>query len=295
MVRTLHLVLATVKLGISVNRKVVAALVLIVLYSNNASAVIIGGFDGSRVLSGVYSIFEGSANAELNNAANFPLYGDSVTFSASTTFADDAYLSGIDIFFTGLLNFDTAQLSGAEITSLTNFINGGGVVIAHGDNTGFDQTVDGLLNAFGLDIINTSNNSATTTVNILNGSHAVTNGPFGVVNDHAISDSARLGAASGDAQILGQYSDGFGAIGIVDPNGTTRLGGLLFLPDSESYGLTNSNFRNLADTKTLFNNSIAWGVNIANASVPTPSTLLLFGFGIAGLFATRRGRSKVPE
>jgi hypothetical protein len=250
------------------------------------NAAIIGGFD-SRTLAGTYSIYDPSAaNSELTDASNFGLYGDSITFATSTLTATDSYLSGVDIFFTGLLT-DTAALSVAEVSSLVTFINNGGVVIAHGDNLGFDVSSDPLLNEFGLDIINTSNNQVLTTVNIDNTLHPIMSGPFGTVAPHSISDSARLGAtSSGAGEVIGSYAGGFGAIGVVDP-GVGRAGGLLFLPDSESYGLTESNFRGSTETERVFNNGIAWAIGLN--TVPEPSIIALFGMGLVGLgFARRR-------
>jgi MYXO-CTERM domain-containing protein len=254
--------------------------------------VIVGGFDGGRVLGGNYSIYDPSgANSELTNPANAALYGGTITFAPSTTVATDAYLAGVDIFFTGLISFDAQALSAAEVTSLTNFINGGGFVIAHGDNLGFDQTVDGLLNVFGLDVVNTSNNTSNTTVSIVAPLHPVANGPFGVVNSHQITDSARLvNPASGPGSLIGVYADGFGAIGVVDP-GPGRLGGLVFFPDSESYGIREGNFRGLTDARIGFNNAIAFAIaNNQPAAVPEPTSLCVWGAGLLGLFVARRRR-----
>ncbi len=263
-------------------------LALALVLPTAAGAVTVGGFDGARVLFGQYSVYDnGGANTELTNAANFPLYGDSITFAASTTLATASYLSSVDIFFTGLLAFNVAALSAAEVAALAGFIDAGGVVIAHGDNSGFTATVDALLNVYGLDIVD-PNNQVPRTVNISTPSHPVMNGPFGVVGAHGITDSARLGPPAGVGQVIGTYSDGFGAIGVVNPGGS-RAGGLLFLPDSESYGLAEPNFRNLVDAKRAFNNGVAWAVRIANAqAVPEPGAAALMGLALVGLFARRR-------
>lgn len=184
------------------------------------------------------------------------------------------------------------------MTSLVNFINGGGVVIAHGDNTSFDETVDALLNAFGLDVVNTSNNGGPTTVAITAASHPVMDGPFGAVADHAIQDSAHLSTTvgAGGGQLLAEYAGGaFGAIAAVGPGGA-RLGGLVFLPDSESYGLQDADFRGITEGRRVFNNAVAWAVGITDDGggpnpAPAPGTLALAGLALLGL-ARRSGAGR---
>jgi hypothetical protein len=259
------------------------------------AAVVVGGFGGPRTLSGDdYSIYgtNSGARAEMLNPANHALYGDTITFAASTTTASAAYLSGVDVFFTGLINRNANALSSAEVTALGNFIAGGGVVIAHGDNTLFEQTVNGLLNLYGLNVVSTSNSSST--VNIDNALHPVMSGPFGAVGAHLVQDSARLDSVSlGDGQVIASYATGgFGAVAVVNP-GPGRLGALLFLPDSETYGLSQLNFRSQDEARRLFNNGVAWAVNIANTpqnTVPEPTTLALVGLALAGIAARARRR-----
>lgn len=261
------------------------------------ATVVVGGFGGSRTLVGdTYSIYNASSGArtELTNVANQALYGDTISFAASTTTATPAYLSGVDIFFTGLISFNANALSAAEVTALSSFIAGGGVVVAHGDNTAFSATVDALLNVYGLDVDNGANNGSDT-VTPTNASHPVMSGPFGVVAAHTVQDSAFLSAidASLGGSLIASYSvSGRGAIGVVNP-GAGRAGALLFLPDSETYGLAESNFRNQVEAKRVFNNGIAWAVTVANAphSVPEPGTLALLGVGLVAALGWRRRRA----
>jgi hypothetical protein len=261
-----------------------------------SASITVGGFAGSRVLFGGYSVYNPSgANTELTDPANAALYGDTIVFAPSTTTVDDAYLSTVDIFFTGLLNFNAAQLTAPEITSLVNFINNGGLVIAHGDNTSFSETVDGLLNVFGLDVNGATNNGGPTNVNITDPGHPVMNGPFGVVDVHAITDSAFLLPASGPGEVIAFYEGGGqGAVGIVGPDVPGRLGGLVFFPDSESYGLSEPDFRGLVEAERAFNNAVAWVSALRDpgtpGEVPEPATLLVWSSLslAAGCFAWRK-------
>lgn len=256
---------------------------LVLTCSQANAALIVGGKLGN--MGSNYSIYgSNAANAELNLLANHALYGDSIFFATSTSNANEAYLSGIDLYFTGLTY---GEMPADELIALINFINRGGVVIATGDNTSFTSSVNSLLNTFGLNIVS-PNNSSNSLISINNSSHQITNGPFGAVSHFTIRDSSNLAPATLEAEILGTYASGYGAIGLVDSNGTTRKGGLLFLPDSESFGYAGS-FQGGENAKTLFNNSIAWAVDVKARStdVPEPSTLAIFALGIMGL-ASRR-------
>lgn len=274
---------------------VLAAAALFTAAGPAFASITVGGFAGSRVLFGGYSVYNSSgANTELNDPANAALYGDDIIFAPSTETVDDAYLSTVDIFFTGLLNFNSAALTAPEILSLVNFINNGGLVIAHGDNTSFSETVDGLLNVFGLDVNGATNNGGPTNVNITDPGHPVMNGPFGVVDVHAISDSAFLLPAGSPGEVVAFYEGGGeGAIGIVSP-GPGRLGGLVFFPDSESYGLSEPNFRGLVEAERAFNNAVAWvsafDDGTPGGEVPEPATLLVWSSLslAAGCFAWRK-------
>ena len=244
----------------------------------------VGGFDASRTLNSGYSIYSPSgANTELNNVANWPLYGDAINIVPGTAAATSSYLAGVDVFFTGLLDFDAAKLSPIEVQSMTDFIQNGGVVIAHGDNLSFDETVDDLLNAFGLDVNNATNNTNANDVIVDLASHPVMNGPFGGVGTHEVRDSAHLLTATAPGEILTSYTTGQGAIGAAGPVGPWG-GALIFFPDSETYGLNEADFRGQPEARRAFNNAIAWAVQVPE---PASCTLAILGLG----FMARRRRT----
>jgi hypothetical protein len=150
-------------------------------------------------------------------------------------------------------------------------VNGGGFVVANGDNTIFSSQIDPLLNAFGLDTVSPNQDSAVA-LTILQPNHPVMRGPFGQVTDLQAGDAAALAPPLLGAVILAQSPDGRGSIAAADP-APGRLGALVFFPDSEN-NLTDFGSRGPSspdESRLAFLNTVAYAATFARSDATPPT------------------------
>lgn len=112
-----------------------------------ASAANVGSFDATRTylsyqLTGAnYSVLRTS------------IEGAGHTVAAATGTITAAYLSGIDVFFSGLFENDGnagGMATAPEIAALQSFVSAGGIAILLGENSGFVNNVNSWLSPFGV-------------------------------------------------------------------------------------------------------------------------------------------------
>ena len=74
--------------------------------------------------------------------------GHTTTTTAQIT---DSFLSGVDVFFAPtFIDSSSDQLSGAEQTSLANWVSGGGILFALSENSAFDARSAPTFSPFGV-------------------------------------------------------------------------------------------------------------------------------------------------
>lgn len=243
-------------------------LLIICLFSfaTSANALVIGSFDQPRI-----NYFGGEFETGNYTSIRSELAARGDTISTITNLTSTS-LSGVDVFYTSLLNTSTGILSASEQTSLVDWVSGGGTLFAAGDISSWFPAYNSFLNPFGLGIgpsASVTNGTAT----VVDFANPITNGPNGLVNtfDYATAGLYAPGpyntlATVGSDAILIQMDFGLGQIvAIGDHN--------LF---TDTYiGTNESNlFFNVLDS--------------ASTSVPEPSTILLFSLGLLGLTVTKR-------
>ena len=114
--------------GMPLTVSVLAGAMMLVAEPANAGTCIWGSFDTSRINYSAGTL-TGSAHTTLQSI----ITGNGGTIAAPTSTLTDAYLSGVDVFYTSLLNVGTGELSAAEQTALHTWIANGGTLIVTGD------------------------------------------------------------------------------------------------------------------------------------------------------------------
>ena len=247
----------------------VAAAALL-LSAGTAEASNVGGFtqaDARSFLS--YSIIDGSFYSNLRSQtlnAGHTLSGLTGSFTSS-------YLNSIDVFFTGIVETDSndISLSTAEQTALTDWVSGGGTLFVAGENDNFDANVNQYLSLFDLNLGTTSSSGGTWA---------------GIADPllSGISGGSNVGFASGGAPLTGSgmtvlASDGNGATVVSKAFGLGRIvatgDGNMFENDQQS---------------------IQFALNVFGTSevstVPVPAALPLLAASLAffGFLSRRRTR-----
>ena len=113
----------------------------------------------------------------LADSGNFGLggtYSSAISVGASSSTIDAAYLAQGSVLFDGFVA--DGGYTAAELSAIDSWVNGGGILIATSDTVGYDD----ISNFYGLTIGGTGN----ATWNVADSSHAIMNGPFGLVGNN---------------------------------------------------------------------------------------------------------------
>jgi hypothetical protein len=183
-------------------------------------------------------------------------------------------LTGMDVAFVGLGNSGIyGALPASEVTSLYNFVSGGGSLILFGENIYYDSFQNSVASAFGVSY--NSDYYEGSFSYTCNTSHPIMQGPYGEVASYSIG----LGGG-GKIKDLGPYAvslineqRGDSVAAIID-NGVLCDGSGLVIFLTGVGGFKD-------DSRAVpegYWNSALWN-NIFAYSVPEPASLFLLGFG----------------
>lgn len=242
----------------------------------NAGAASVGTFGATRATSL-------ATDSTLTGFRNL-ITGAGHTLSASNTL-DAAYLDTLDIFITSAIAFGQGA-SAAEVTALTNWMNGGGTLVVTGEHFGFKDRYDSLLLPFGVTLTGVSSN-----VNFSPAFSAIPSDPYlaNAVAGSVIptSNHGWYSVLPGAATVLAE--DMFGQ----DFAFRLAVGSGQLIGIAETYFMTNFADPGNAGQQFLMN-AIELS-EVAPGAVPLPAALPLFATGIAslaGLASVRRRRKR---
>ncbi|MFG0330279.1 MAG: DUF4350 domain-containing protein [Phycisphaerales bacterium] len=255
----------------------------------SAGGVVWGSFDSSRIN---YSAGALNGDAHIQLRGIITANGDSV--AAGTSTITDSYLSGVDVFYTSLLNTTTGYLSAAEKTSLDNWVAGGGTLIVTAEYLNPDTYEDytaayGVGNYFGL-----ANRANGTPV----GSHPIMDG----ISSFFIPAECTF-TYGPDAELIGINAFGDDFMVVLEPStGYTGGGRVLVMGDhnmfTDTYIFDEDNF-------PLAQNMVEWAADSGGFSLSLsgscPGTVTADvsgatpGGNVAFIFANGTGSVTIPS
>ncbi len=224
---------------------ILASLAIGLLAPATADAAVWGSFDGTRVNYAGGVLSTGPEHSSLRNI----ITGNGDTLAASTGTLTDMYLSGVDVFYTSLLNNGAPVLSPAEQLALTDWVAAGGTLIVSGDIFPL-PFYESFTMPFGVTgWVDTGASTATPSV-----MHPITAGV--VTIDQVTQSTFTFGM---DALELATADDGNPFIIVLEPGTGFCLGGrVLVLGDHNMFA--NSSI-GLADNTALATNIIQWAAS----------------------------------
>jgi len=272
-------------------------LTLLLTVTGLANAAVVGSvansrFDDSWTLDGPEQV---NTRAKLLNTANFGpggISGEAITIVDTAATITTGLLSGFDTFYIGYLDdANVNAFTGAELTAMSDYVAGGGVMIVTCD----DANYDAVCAHFGFP----STTSATSPVvpTAAGSVHPLFSGPFGDVTSINMSGTQGLFTTAAGATILGEDTAGSPNPTILEY--TLGSGIVLLLSDVDmianaaSVGgdITSANDQFLGN---LFSYAIGGsGSAPTPTSIPTMSTygLILTALGLLLLASFRLRRS----
>lgn len=235
--------------------------------ATSAAAGTIGSFDASRTYSQYY--LTGGNYDDIRNAIS----GAGHTVAAATGSVTGAYLSGVDVFYTGMVDVDGSPGGAAtagEISALQTWVSGGGILVIGGENNSFDANANTWFNPFGLNLA----------------AAGVSGGTWGAGPDPLLANGV---AGTSLGFITGGYFDP----GLYDTLATVSgQAGVVRIGYGSGYviGLGDGNFIDdpaSVQSRQFFLNIMDMG-NVA--PVPLPASLPLFAAAVGALGLLRRRR-----
>jgi hypothetical protein len=240
-----------------------------------AVAVVVVTQDVSRANATLHLLNTGPPNS----IAHGEVDADHTTSSVATFTA--ASLAGADIVYLSPAQLGDLGLTAAEITALVDFVEAGGRLILPADNAGANwyQEFVAIAGAFGTSYSGVSDFETSATV--IDHSTPITTQTGGVVDDFVVGPPHQSGITSSepDFVIVADYLAGGTALGYLPPNGSTRLGDVVFLTD----------FNTFFDTEIVSLDSHALWTNLF--TLPEPSGPGALVAGTLFLMALARHRS----
>lgn len=257
-----------------------------------ASALVLSALGSTAAQAGVVTIWGespfGVSLSAMNSFYN-GLSGHSSSIASGTL--DTVNLSGVNLLWAVQ---PADAYTAAELTTMANFLSGGGRIAFMGEHGGIAATLNSHINAALLALGSTISINATTVVDggfrsasvgdgqIL--SHALTNG----VNTYEYAAFAPLNV-SGTAQILMRGEDDPTTIMMAYQN--IGPGSIFLITDQNVWD--NDPTWGSFDNERMFENLLSGntGAPPVGGTVPAPATLGLLGAGLVALSALRRRES----